>query len=507
MASTTRLVMKQDVLRVLNKRDEALAGLPIPLRTTTAGSTTTLLDSKLGRGTTQANRYDARAIEIMSDVDAATITSSSVADPSVITATGHGLTVNGQIVTIAGHVGSVPDINGEHVITYIGADTFSIPVAVTTGGTGGTVTENADHVGVDDAGFNGTSTITFSPATLVLPAIHTPYLMYPLGLAGDMLDEMIDEVLRNTKGPYMHFPSLCPDADLSESLVGNVANWWGDVGGDAPSTKEYATSSTNQWIAEQIFGARSLHIVESGADGGVKSDIFYVGDTESIVASFFVHALVGTLTAQVYDETNGATIGTAVSVDEPGWKEIRFTEAIPAGCESVSVRFAGSANLDEYYVSAPIIVQATSGTRPYELPSWLVSQSQVRRAFFLPLGVASADSGSYVAFSADLKPMVAPMPTFVSEARGVNPFKVVLQATSDGPVALEVQREFGGLSVNTSTTNCHREYMRAKLVATILDRWGAPEHAKWNRRANAWARALDYNLHELRIEPNPTVAV
>ena len=57
-ATTTRLTIKQDALRVLSKRDEALAVLPIPLRTTAAGSTTTLTDTKLGRGTTQANRYD-----------------------------------------------------------------------------------------------------------------------------------------------------------------------------------------------------------------------------------------------------------------------------------------------------------------------------------------------------------------------------------------------------------------------------------------------------------------
>lgn len=69
----------------------------------------------------------------------ATITSSSVANPTVITtAAAHGL-VSGQTVTIAGHAGSTPAINGVHVVTVLTTTTFTIPVNVTVGGTGGTV--------------------------------------------------------------------------------------------------------------------------------------------------------------------------------------------------------------------------------------------------------------------------------------------------------------------------------------------------------------------------------
>jgi hypothetical protein len=70
------------------------------------------------------------------------ITSSSVANPSVITTTvPHGLT-DGQKVLIAGHSGSTPDINGEHVATVTSTTTFTIPVNVTVGGTGGTLVQS-----------------------------------------------------------------------------------------------------------------------------------------------------------------------------------------------------------------------------------------------------------------------------------------------------------------------------------------------------------------------------
>lgn len=72
-------------------------------------------------------------------VGEAPIVSSSVADPSIIvTLEAHGL-VDGDSVSIIGHIGSVPDINGSQTATVIDALHFSIPVHVTTSGTGGTV--------------------------------------------------------------------------------------------------------------------------------------------------------------------------------------------------------------------------------------------------------------------------------------------------------------------------------------------------------------------------------
>jgi hypothetical protein len=64
------------------------------------------------------------------------ITSSSVANPSTITAPKHGFST-GNSVTISGHAGSTPSINGTHAITKTGENTFTIPVNVTVGGTGG----------------------------------------------------------------------------------------------------------------------------------------------------------------------------------------------------------------------------------------------------------------------------------------------------------------------------------------------------------------------------------
>lgn len=64
---TAREVMF-DMLRVLRMRDPVVAALAVPMKTTATGSTTTLRDTKLDRGTTDANRYNGR--EITRDVEA-----------------------------------------------------------------------------------------------------------------------------------------------------------------------------------------------------------------------------------------------------------------------------------------------------------------------------------------------------------------------------------------------------------------------------------------------------
>lgn len=68
------------------------------------------------------------------------ITSSSVADPTVLTTAAHGITVGeSKVVTIATHAGSTPTINGTHLFTAVTATTGTIPVNVTVAGTGGTL--------------------------------------------------------------------------------------------------------------------------------------------------------------------------------------------------------------------------------------------------------------------------------------------------------------------------------------------------------------------------------
>lgn len=109
------------------------------------------------------------------------ITSNSIANPTIVTTpVAHGLT-NGDIILISGVATSDPTINGQQVATVTGPTTFSVPVNVTTGGTGGTfVRANSSGGGVGylqntaGSGFtNFVGTIQDSPDDITYAALVT----------------------------------------------------------------------------------------------------------------------------------------------------------------------------------------------------------------------------------------------------------------------------------------------------------------------------------------------
>lgn len=98
------------------------------------------------------------------------ITSSSVANPSTITTPQpHGL-ITGDDVFIANHAGSTPSINGQRTVTVTGANTFTIPLNVTVGGTGGTF--------VKVTSTNGTADLHVTELTLDGHTNFTPTLVH-----------------------------------------------------------------------------------------------------------------------------------------------------------------------------------------------------------------------------------------------------------------------------------------------------------------------------------------
>lgn len=68
----------------------------------------------------------------------ATVATSSVANPTVITTTAAHRFTNGQSVILSGHTGSTPTVDGTYVLSAVTTTTFTVPINVTVAGTGGT---------------------------------------------------------------------------------------------------------------------------------------------------------------------------------------------------------------------------------------------------------------------------------------------------------------------------------------------------------------------------------
>lgn len=88
---------------------------------------------------------------------AGTITTNSIANPTVITFSTPQAFATGDTVTIVGNITSSPSINGTQVITRLTSTTFTVPVNVTTGGTGGTVAAFVTVAEITKAGAPGFS--------------------------------------------------------------------------------------------------------------------------------------------------------------------------------------------------------------------------------------------------------------------------------------------------------------------------------------------------------------
>jgi len=81
----------------------------------------------------------------------APITSSSVADPTVITCDEPHQFASGDSVVIADHAGDTPDIDDTYVATVIDTVSFTIPIEVTVGGNAGFAALEGDFDGADNS--------------------------------------------------------------------------------------------------------------------------------------------------------------------------------------------------------------------------------------------------------------------------------------------------------------------------------------------------------------------
>lgn len=147
------------------------------------------------------------------------ITSNSIANPTVVTATAHGFS-NGDTVLIQGVTGSIPSINGSFVISNVLTNSFTVPVNVTTGGTGGTatlmgaLTTIAEIVNTTPPGYSRnkleTTTHNDGAESYVLGILRQKDGTFRINYLGSDAThaQIVADILANTKKAYQFlFPS------------------------------------------------------------------------------------------------------------------------------------------------------------------------------------------------------------------------------------------------------------------------------------------------------------
>lgn len=425
VANHTRLVFFQDIVRHFAQHHPATHGLIVPAPTTDGGSTTTLKDTKLGRGSRDNNFYDGCTVVMVSGTQA------------------------GDIAT------------------------------------------------VDSAGFNGTDQLTFSPAMGGTgPGSGDNYVLLPPFLAPETVREEINRVLRETHAPHIWIPSLVTDGDM-EATDSPPANW---PAVSTPSARDYITTPANV-----LFGDRALQLTADAADEGAESLSIPVTDVESVLLSVFVKVVTGSMDVVLRDHTAGSDLATLVTVDEEAFTEVRFTQAMNAAQQLLRVRFQSNANLDDFFVSAFVTVQAQN-SRPYNMPSWFVSLGQFMGALTIPQGVGSEATNAFIALSGDIKAANI-KPEFFQSHSAVHPFIVQLPGASGDPIALVLKRAFSELASDSATTHADRAYVTKKAIANIRRERGEPDIGNNAPEAARLADALGYGPGFPTMEEGRLVAV
>ena len=155
--STSRLLIKQDLLRRLMQLDENLRGLPVPLPTTALGTSTTLVAARARLGTGNANMFDGPPVRAIEIVEA---------------------------------VGGGPALGEVAFVT----DGGFAPI---------------------------TGTLTVAPAYTAAVQTSTDVLVYPLGLIPETVHEAISRILRATTTQTLWAPTLVRDGDFDANDITN----------------------------------------------------------------------------------------------------------------------------------------------------------------------------------------------------------------------------------------------------------------------------------------------
>lgn len=345
---------------------------------------------------------------------------------------------------------------------------------------------------VTDGGYDGTDTLTLSPALTAAIQSGTDYILFPPDLTPAVLLQAANKVLRGTEGPHLYWPSLVTDADFDANDTTN----WDAV--SVPATREFVTTASRV-----LFGDRALHIISDSVGDGATSESVPVTENETLLLSVNLAVLSGTVTVQLYNVTASAAI-EEVTVNEEAWQEVRFQDVVPADCENVSVRFIAATASSEWYVSGPVVLQSTY-ERTYVMPSWFERETQFMESLEQPQGYGSAGVNfSSVSYSRAWQ--AGPEIKFLRSVRGANPFMAQF-AARNRPVALEAMRPFAEFSANTSTTNCNREYLMWMILASVARARRVDDWREYKRTGLGIGRKFRYGVEQSTLRENAQVAV
>ena len=140
------------------------------------------------------NRFNSES-SLRYNTQSYTITSNSASNPSLISlSTSHNLGDPGTVrtVRIAGNVGSIPSINGDHDVIVVDPTTLSININVTVSGSGGTLTTLDDYLSAVSPLSGSITDISIANPTIITSANHGMVSNRYIAISGSNSSPVVD---------------------------------------------------------------------------------------------------------------------------------------------------------------------------------------------------------------------------------------------------------------------------------------------------------------------------
>lgn len=317
------------------------------------------------------------------------------------------------------------------------------------------------------------ATGTFTPGSdwAAAPADTNTFDIFRRGITFSKIKDAVNKALRRMQYVAIYPLSLVTDGDMETSGTGS---WT-------------AADTTHTKVVNETYlmrGTQASKLVNTGANGCIKSASINVESNTSYYLESIVRAGVGQAKLIAYDVTNSADIDSD-TWDYIGPGKISFTFQVPSTCEQIAIWLSGVGASDETYWDNVINLRVGSTVLP--LPDWITQPSQVQRVL--------EDRGRDVHDEGDFREV---------EWWRLNPdtrsplatYNLQLGDTISGPIWIQASRPFAALSADTDTTYCDREWIEEAATVMLLKDL-VNRSPGWDTRA--WKEELKVRARNLAV--------
>jgi hypothetical protein len=351
------------------------------------------------------------------------------------------------------------------------------------------VTANANSAGnAPENQARAVSTFTTATNLLTIPAFSSAIeasdtaVLLPPGWGKDMTLDSINDAIRTVALPRYLPATYVSDGDMEVSTTSS----WTDIGSP---TK---TKDTGQVLT----GRRSLKLVTTVITTGASTVINEVTPGTPFLFATTVYVSAGSVQAQVYDSTNGATICTLDFDELNSWAEGRIQGTIPETCWTVLIRYVCTTASSTWYVDNSIFLPTDRDIYDFYVGTTDLDPARIENFYCQREGQGS-DTNTFAAFASRLQPIRFEMQ--IRDYKGVIPFRVQLGRISE-PIWYMFREADTALSAMADTTVFPLEALVSGALSEVYKRlYNRFDDPLDKQRGMESARAFKAALDELGI--------